>query len=151
MFESRRAARTYVGVSDWLVSYALGDKSDWLVIVWNVTPETAWTAEVLLALFLRIVYAVHGVLYTLTEQNFVWPLRCNQELMLNYQLFHAYGHAYWVISSCGLCFCRCFLTGFDHICSCTIFSFTSVLSLQPFLLRLITLVSSVFSEMPGPE
>ena len=24
---------------------------------------------------------------------------------------------YWVlISSCGLCFCRCFLTGFDHRC-----------------------------------
>ena len=27
-------------------------------------------------------------------------------------------HAYWAVSSYGLCFCRCFLTGFDHnLCS----------------------------------
>ena len=28
VFESRRIARTYVGVFDWLVSYAVCDKSD---------------------------------------------------------------------------------------------------------------------------
>ena len=70
-------------------------------------------------------------------------------------------HAYWVISSCGLCFCRCFLTGFDHRCSlpCTIKWSCSVPLFELLLLRLNNLsffgllrnAWTWMKQMNGPE
>ena len=46
-------------------------------------------------------------------------------------------HAYWVISSCGLCFGKCFLTGFDHSCCLPLNDFLLPLfKPSAFLLRL---------------
>ena len=45
--------------------------------------------------------------------NFILPLWVSHLEVEVAGLFHAY----WAISSYGLCFCRCFLTGFDRKCS----------------------------------
>ena len=91
-----------------------------------------------------VFYAVHGVFYTLTEQIFFAALSLTfrgNEAGLSCGLFHAY----WAISSCGLCFGKCFLTGFDHSCSLPLNDFLLPLfKPSAFLLRLNNLSSLGF-------
>ena len=60
-------------------------------------------------------------------------------------------HAYWaLISTYGLCFCKCFLTGLDHRCTLPWNDFLSLLP-SAFFLWLNNLSFFGFSEMPGPK
>ena len=65
---------------------------------------------VFLALFLQSLCSAWSILHW---ANFILPLWVSHLEVEEAGLFHAY----WAISSYGLCFCRCFLTGFDHKCS----------------------------------
>ena len=71
LFESRRVARRYVGVVDWLVSYAVCDRGDWARARDSVKRDLRVSLNNKGFSFLLsfcVVYAVHGVFYTLTEQ-----------------------------------------------------------------------------------
>ena len=77
----------------------------------NMTEESAWTTVVnFLALFLGHLCRAWSILHW---ANFILPLWVLHLDVEEAGLFHAY----WAISSYGLCFCRCFVTGFDHKCS----------------------------------
>ena len=76
----------------------------------DMTEESAWTTVVFLALFLRSLCSVWSILHW---ANFILPLWVSHLEVEEAGLFHVY----WAISSYGSCFCRCFLTGFDHKCS----------------------------------
>ena len=94
-----------------LYIYIACEKGDWAFdSAINLTEESAWTTVVYLALFLHSLCSVWSILHW---ANFILPLWDSHLEVEEAGLFHAY----WAISSYGLCFCRCFLTGFDHKCS----------------------------------
>ena len=126
--------------------YIACEKGDWAFdSAINVTEESAWTTVVFLALFLRSLCSAWSILHW---ANFILPLWVSHLEVEEAGLFHAY----WAISSYGLCFCRCFLTGFDHKCSLTWNDFLLPL-FKPwaFFLWLNNLSFFGFSKMPGPE
>ena len=86
--------------------YIACEKGDWAFdSAINVTEESAWTTVVFLALFLRNLCSAWS--YILHWANFILiPLWVSHLEVEEASLFHAY----WAISSYGLCFCRCFLT-----------------------------------------
>ena len=92
--------------------YIACEKGDWAFdSAINVIEESAWTTVVFLALFLCSLCSAWSILHW---ANFILPLWVSHLDVEVAGLFHAY----WAISSYGLCFCRCFLTGFDHsLCS----------------------------------
>ena len=84
VFKSRRVARTYVGVFDWLVSHVVCDcyvpfelsfdrpnttnsswqETDWACMwLWNLTLTSSWTIKVFLALFLRSLCSVWSIIH----------------------------------------------------------------------------------------
>ena len=140
VFESRET-RTYVDRrfrlasflhSLWLVlSVDRPNREIELVMVWNATLESAWRTEVFLALFLRSSCSAWSILH------FDWAIIFFEALSITFRGYEAGRfHAYWVItSSCGLCFGKCFLTGFDHRCSLPLNDFILLL-FQYYLLDL---------------
>ena len=134
MFESRSrkdiceqfwSARLLHSLIMWLVWFELStdrpnttnlyiacEKGDWAFdSAINMTEEPAWTTVVFLALFLCLCSA-WSILHW---ANFILPLWVSYLEVGVAGLFHAY----WAVSSYGLCFCRCFLTGFDIQGACT--------------------------------
>ena len=81
-----------------------------LLKVQNMTEESAWTTVVFLALFFHSI--MQCMEYSTLSKFYFTTLSPHLEVE-EAGMFHAY----WAISSYGLCFCRCFLTGFDHKCS----------------------------------
>ena len=93
------------------IIYIACEKGDWTFdSAINMIKESAWTTVVFLALFLHSLCSAWSILHW---ANFILPLWVSHLEVEEADLFHAYQ----AISSYGLCFCRCFLTGFDHKCS----------------------------------
>ena len=124
VFESRGVARTYVDRrfrlasflrSLWSVRFELSvdrpSREIELEMVWNVTLESCSAWSIL---------------------HFDWAIIFFEPLSITFRGYEAgLFHAYWVItSSCGLCFGKCFLKGFDHRCSLPLNDFILLLFIR---------------------
>ena len=81
--------------------YIACEKGDWAFdsAINAVTEESAWTTVVFLALFLHSLCSAWSILHW---ANYILPLWVSHLEVEEAGLFHAY----WAISSYGLCFCR---------------------------------------------